>query len=81
MSQIVLERNTNLSTKKVLEKAKKTFVDKHGLTLEEEASCCLRLKGGGGFVTITIQEEEDQTKVEIKSREWADISKQFIQNL
>ena len=81
MSQIVLERNTNLSTKKVLEKAKKTFIDKHGLTLEDESSCCLRFKGGGGFVYITIQEEEDQTKVEIKSREWADITKKFIQNL
>ena len=81
MSQIVLERKTKISLKEVLEKAKKTFVDKYGMTLEEESSCCLKFIGGGGFVYITVQEEEKQTKVEIKSREWAEISKQFIKKL
>ncbi len=81
MTQIVLERTTSLSPEKIIAKAKKTFIDKHGLTMEDESSCCLKFEGSGGFVYITVQEEEDQTKVEIKSREWADISKQFIQNL
>lgn len=81
MAQIVLERNTNLSPEKIMVKARKTFIDKHGLSLEEESSCCLRFTGSGGFVYITVREDENQTIVEIKSSEWTDIAKQFIKNL
>jgi hypothetical protein len=51
------------------------------MILEEESVCCLRFTGGGGFVDITIQEEENQTLVEIKSREWVEVSKDFIKKL
>jgi hypothetical protein len=57
MAQIVLERNTNLSPEKTMAKAKKTFIDKHR-SLEEESSCCLRFTGSGGFVDITVREED-----------------------
>jgi hypothetical protein len=81
MAQIVLERNTNLSPEKTMAKAKKTFIDKHRLSLEEESSCCLRFTGSGGFVDITVREEDNQTMVEIKSSEWAEIAKKFIKKL
>jgi hypothetical protein len=81
MSQISLVRTSKLTTDKIKAKAKKTFADKHGMILEEESVCCLRFTGGGGFVDITIQEEENQTLVEIKSREWVEVSKDFIKKL
>jgi hypothetical protein len=81
MSQISLERKTSLSIEDVLEKAKKTFIEEHGMSLEEDSACCLRFEAGGGFVYIRVSEEEARTKVEVKSREWADISKDFIKKL
>lgn len=81
MSQIVLERNTKLSPEKILAKAKKTFIDEHRMTLQEESACCLKLTGSGGFVNVAVQEEDSQRKVEIKSREWVEVSKRFIKNL
>ena len=81
MSQISLERTTKLTTDKIKAKAKKTFADKHGMILEEESVCCLRFTGGGGFVHITVQDEENQTLVNIKSKEWVEVSKDFIKKL
>jgi len=81
MSQIVLERTTNLSPKNILTKAKRIFKEEHGMDLEEESSCCLRFTGSAGFVFINIQEEQGKTQVEIKSREWAEVSKMFIKKL
>lgn len=81
MSQIVIERITSLTPEDVLSKAKKTFLGEQGMTLEYESPCCLRFKDNAGFLYITVEEEGNKTKVEIKSREWAEASKKFLKKL
>lgn len=81
MAQISLETQTKLSPENVIEEAKKTFVDNYGLELIEEADCCLRLEGGGGFVFIRAESQEVQTKVILEGQEWTYQLKSFMKKI
>jgi phosphomannomutase len=79
MSQISLETTTQLAPEVVIEKAKETFAKEHGLEVAEEAKCCIRLEGGGGYVYIRAEETEQKTSVTLEGREWSYQLKNFMQ--
>jgi hypothetical protein len=81
MSQIALETTSKLSPEAVIEKARNTFVEDHGLTVKEEAKCCLRLEGGGGWVYIQAADEDGKTQVTLEGREWTYQLKQFMESI
>ncbi len=74
---------TKLSPEEVMEKAKAHFGEGGtGLEITEEGPCCLSFEGGGGFVSVTIDEEEAEasgpTDIELLTREWIFDVKQFM---
>ena len=80
---IVLEKKTKKKRDELLKKAKLFFgPEGEGLTISSEGNCCITFDGGGGFVTVTITEEESgHTRVEIESREWDYQAKKFLETL
>lgn len=54
-----------------------------GLEVTEEGSCCARFQGGGGFVGVTADKEEDEEKttVELETREWDYHVKRFMREI
>jgi len=66
-----LERKTKLSQEDVIKRTKRFFGEGGlGLKLTEETSQCLTFEGGGGFVTVTLCSEEEQTRVDLATQEW-----------
>ncbi len=78
MTQISLETKSDKSSAEIINLAKKTFAEDYGLEIAEEADCCLRMEGGGGFVYIQTEPKEDHTKVILEGREWSRQLKNFM---
>jgi len=70
---------TELSPEEVIQKAKAYFGEQGmGLTTLEEGACCISFEGSGGFVSITLAQEEDKTDVDLMTREWMFDVQQFM---
>ena len=67
---IVLGKETKKKRDELLKKAKSFFgPGGEGLTISSEGNCCITFDGGGGFVTVTITEEESgHTRIKVESR-------------
>ena len=78
MAQISLETKSDLPSEKVIARARKTFAEDYGLEVVEEAECCLRLEGGGGFVYIRTEQADDHTRVILEGMEWTHQLKNFM---
>jgi hypothetical protein len=81
MAQIALETTSDQSTEEIIARAKKTFVEEYGLEIIEEAECCLRLEGGGGFVYIRTEPKDEHTKVILEGMEWSRQLKDFMKQV
>lgn len=81
MAQISLETKSNLTSEEVIERAKKTFGEDYGLEVTEEADCCVRLEGGGGFVYVRTEPGEDFTRVILEGVEWSRQLKGFMRQI
>lgn len=72
---------TKQSPEKVIEKAVATFGEGGmGLEVTEQAPCCARFEGGGGYVFISASEGA-KTKVDLETREWDYQVRQFMRRL
>ncbi|MFW5714457.1 MAG: hypothetical protein ACOCYU_07285 [Brevefilum sp.] len=81
MAQISLETKSNQSSEEIIKLAKKTFVGDYGMEITEEADCCVRLEGGGGFVFIQTEPKDDHTKVILEGVEWSRQLKGFMNQI
>ena len=52
-----------------------------GLESEEQEGCCAFFEGGGGFVRVTVNQEEGRTTVDLETREWDRQVKRFMQKI
>ena len=52
------------------------FFGNEGLKVQERGDCCIKFEGGGGYINITIS-ENDSTEVELVGREWEYQIKEF----
>jgi hypothetical protein len=79
---IKIANQTRLAPEEVVERASK-FFGKGGEGLEEKGrnACCISFEGGGGYVSISIFDEEKQRTVEVESREFEYQAKQFLATL
>jgi hypothetical protein len=81
---IVLEKNISGKGESVIKKAKAFFGPQgEGLTVDSEGDCCISFTGGGGYVTVTIKEEEkkSKTRITVETREWEYQAKEFMETL
>ncbi len=81
MAQISLETKSDHSSEKIISQAKQFFGEDYGLEITEEAKCCLRLEGGGGFVYIQTEPQEDHTDVVLEGREWSHQLMDFMKQI
>ena len=82
ITMIRIANQTGLASEEVLERASK-FFGKGGEGLEEKERnpCCISFEGGGGYVSISIYDEEKHRTVEVESREFEYQAKQFLRKL
>ena len=66
---IVLEKRVKGKQEELLKKAKAFFgPEGEGLTISSEGDCCIAFQGAGGFVTVSLNEDEPgYIKVKIES--------------
>ena len=81
MAQISLETTSDQSSEEIIAQAKKAFHEDYGLNVTEEADCCIRMEGGGGFVTIRTEPKDKHTKVILEGREWTRQLKDFMKKI
>jgi hypothetical protein len=66
-----LEKRTKKTSQEVA-KQLKSFFGKGGvgLDLKADTPTCLTFEGGGGYVNVTLCEEDAGTRVDLETREW-----------
>ena len=79
---IKITKKTKLASEEVIDRASK-FFGKGGEGLEEKERnpCCLSFDGAGGYVSISIYEEEKHRMVELETREFEYQAKQFMKTI
>ena len=80
---IVLEEKVKGKREELLKKARLFFgPEGEGLTIFSEGDCCITFQGAGGFVNVSLNEDEPgYIKVKIESREWEYQAKKFLEIL
>lgn len=70
---------TNKSPEEVIQKAVDYFgAEGLGLSVISEDQCCVTFEGGGGYVSVAASQEEDNSTVELETREWDYHVKKFM---
>jgi len=79
---IKITKQTKFAPEEVIDRASK-FFGKGGEGLEEKERnpCCLSFEGAGGYVSISIYEEEKHRMVELETREFEYQAKQFMKTI
>jgi hypothetical protein len=81
---INMETRTKKEPHDIVAKAVSAFGE-NGLGLEvvEQSECCARFRGGGGFVSLTLDTdaETDETVVGVTGREYEQQIKSFLATL
>ena len=82
---IKIAKQTGLAPEEVINQASK-FFGKSGEGLEENEQnscrpCRISFEGGGGYVSISIYDEEKHRMVDVETREFEYQAKQFLAKL
>ena len=76
---IKIAKQTGLAPEEVIDRASKFFGKKgEGLEEKERNRCCISFEGAGGYVSISINEEEKKRMVDVETREFEYQAKQFL---
>ena len=79
---IKIAKQTRLASEEVMVRASKFFGQGgEGLEETERNPCCISFEGGGGYVSISIYDEEKHRMVEVESREYEYQAKRFLETL
>ena len=78
---IIKKKMTKKTGQAILNKAKSFFgPEGNGLTIASEGNCCITFTGGGGYLTVTIDDSsEGNTRIEVETREWDYLAKKFME--
>ena len=79
---IRVAKQTNLSPEKIIESASKYF-GKGGqeLTETQRNPCCISFEGAGGYVAVSVTDEDKHRTVDVETREFEHQAKQFLAKL
>ena len=74
-----ISKKSRLNTDEILGKASRYFgKGGEGLDEMERGPCCISFSGVGGYVTVTVSEQDDQREVDVETREFEYQAKQFL---
>jgi len=74
-----IAKQTGLAAEEIIDRAS-TFFGKDGEGLEEtnRNPCCISFDGAGGYVSVSIEDEEKHRVVDVETREFEYQAKQFL---
>lgn len=77
-----IAKQTGLVPEEVIDRASK-FFGKGGEGLEEKERnpCCMSFEGGGGYVAVSIVDEDNHRIVDVETREFESQAKRFLERL
>jgi len=76
---IRIEKSTRLKPAEIIDKASAYFGKTgEGLEEKERGMCCVSFEGGGGYVAVTVADEDKHRVVDVESREFEYQAKQFL---
>ena len=74
-----ISKPSRLNTDEILAKASQYFgKGGEGLNETERGGCCISFSGVGGYVTVTVCEQNSQREVDVETREFEYQAKQFL---
>jgi hypothetical protein len=78
----LITRQTRLKPADIIDRASDYFGE-GGEALEEKERnpCCISFEGGGGYVSISISDEEKHRMVDVETREFEYQAKRFLETL
>jgi hypothetical protein len=79
---IRISKQTRLKSDDIIERASKYF-GKGGEGLQETQRnlCCISFEGGGGYVSVSIVEEDKLRIVDVESREFEYQARRFLEKM
>ncbi|WP_319405721.1 hypothetical protein [uncultured Desulfosarcina sp.] len=82
---IKISKHTKLDPNEIINIASRYFGKKGEGLIENERSTCIpcfiKFEGGGGYVSISIYDDESQRKVDVEAREYEYLAKEFLYKL
>jgi hypothetical protein len=77
-----MSKRSRLNPDEIIGKASRYFgKGGEGLEETERGSCCISFAGAGGFVTVTVSEEDGRREVDVETREFEYQAKRFLGDL
>jgi len=76
---IRISRHTRLTPENVIGRASDFFGEGgEALTERQRHSCCITFEGAGGYVTVSVVQEDSYRIVEVEAREFEYQAKRFL---
>lgn len=77
-----IAKQTRLRPDDIIDKAS-TYFGKKGQGLEEKDRnrCCISFEGAGGYLAVTVADENDHRIVDVETREFEYQAKHFLKTL
>lgn len=77
-----ISKQTRLKPVDIIDRAAGFFgEDGEGLTETEKGSCCVSFEGVGGYVAVSVVDEDGHRTVDVETREFEYQARQFLQKL
>jgi len=74
-----ISMQSQLNTDEILSTASRYFgKGGEGLDETERGPCCISFSGAGGYVTVTVCEQDNKREVVVETREFEYQAKQFL---
>ena len=74
-----ISMQSQLNTDEILSTASRYFgKGGEGLDETERGLCCISFSGAGGYVTVTVCEQDNKREVVVETREFGYQAKQFL---
>jgi hypothetical protein len=79
---IRISRETQLKPIDIIERASGFFgAGGEGLAQKERNPCCISFEGAGGYVAVTVTDEEKHRRVDVETREFEYQAKRFLEKV
>jgi hypothetical protein len=79
---IRISKKSQLTPDEVLSRASRYFGEGgEGLEETERGPCCISFSGAGGYVSVTVAEEDSRREVEVESREFEYQARRFLESV
>ena len=79
---IRIAKQTKLKPKDVIERASNFFGEGgEQLKVKERNSCCISFEGAGGYVAVSVVDEDKRRMVDVETREFEYQAKRFLEKI